>query len=117
MGRISSPLSRKSKLLPIISGFRSLLIPQSAEHACRILLTHGTQLPAPYLPETNILLTSRVVLLVQSPRLSFTAISISCSDPRYRSVVWIEERPSKNFTFSRSPPLLRQSLAQVLRRS
>jgi hypothetical protein len=26
-----------------------------------------------------------------NPKLSFTAIAISCSDPRYRSVVWIEE--------------------------
>ena len=32
---------------------------QSAEHACRILLTHSTQLPATYLPQTNLMLTSR----------------------------------------------------------
>src|SRR5260370_17738592 len=42
---------------------------------------------------------------------------MSCSEPRYRSVVWIEEWPSRNFICSRSPPLLRQSLAQVRRRS
>ncbi len=52
-----------------------------------------------------------------SPMLSLTAIAISCSDPRYRSVVWIEECPSRNLICSRSPPALRQSLAQVRRRS
>src|SRR5437016_5126867 len=36
-----------------------LIKSQSAEHACRILLTNGTQLRAPYLPETNMMLTSR----------------------------------------------------------
>ena len=28
---------------------------------------------------------------IQSPELSFTATAMSCSDPRYRSVVWMEE--------------------------
>jgi len=44
-------------------------------------------------------------------------MAISCSEPRYRSVVWIEECPSRNLICSRSPPFLRQSLAQVRRRS
>src|SRR5277367_4331635 len=51
------------------------------------------------------------------PRLSFTATEISCSAPRYRSVVCIDECPSKNLICSRSPPAFRQSLAQVRRRS
>jgi hypothetical protein len=36
-----------------------------------------------------------------NPKLSFTAIAISCSDPRYRSVVCIDECPSKNLICSR----------------
>src|SRR5208282_3484839 len=35
---------------------------------------------------------------------SFTAFTMSCSPPRYLSVVWIEECPSKNWICSRSPP-------------
>jgi hypothetical protein len=52
-----------------------------------------------------------------SPRLSLTAISISWSEPRYRSVVWIEEWPSRNLICSRSPPFFLHSFAQVRRRS
>ena len=52
-----------------------------------------------------------------SPRLSFTARAISCSEPRYLSVVCMDECPSKNLICSRSPPAFRQSLAQVRRRS
>jgi hypothetical protein len=40
------------------------------------------------------------------PRLSFTATAMSCSDPRLRSVVWMEEWPSRNLICSRSPPFL-----------
>jgi hypothetical protein len=42
---------------------------------------------------------------------------MSCSEPRYRSVVWIDECPNRNLICSRSPPLFRHSLAQVRRRS
>ena len=42
---------------------------------------------------------------------------MSCLEPRYRSVVWIEEWPSRNLICSGSPPLFRQSFAQVRRRS
>jgi hypothetical protein len=31
---------------------------------------------------------------LQSLKLSFTAIAMFCSDPRYRSVVWMEEWPT-----------------------
>jgi hypothetical protein len=31
-----------------------------------------------------------------NPKLSFTAITISWSDPRYLSTVWIEACPSRN---------------------
>ena len=43
--------------------------------------------------------------------------AISCSDPRYRSVIWIEECPSRNLICSRSPPLFLHSFAQVRLRS
>jgi hypothetical protein len=35
---------------------------------------------------------------------SFTAFTMSCSPPRYFSVVWMEECPSRNWICSRSPP-------------
>src|SRR3981189_2577924 len=60
---------------------------------------------------------SGVGFLVQSARLSFTAIAISCSDPRYLSVVWIDECPSRNLICSRSPPFFLHNFAQVRRRS
>jgi hypothetical protein len=43
--------------------------------------------------------------------------AISCSDPRYRSVVWMELCPSRNLICSRPPPLFRHSFAQVRLRS
>ncbi len=45
----------------------------------------------------------------QSPILSLTATAISCSAPRYRSVVWIEECPSRNLICSISPSAFLQS--------
>ncbi len=54
---------------------------------------------------------------LHSPIASFTAMAISCSEPRYRSVVWMDECPSRNLICSRSPPAFRQSFAQVRRRS
>jgi hypothetical protein len=78
------------------------------------------RMPTPFSPRAAVpaaQLSPPSVRSSHSPRLSFTAISISCSEPRYRSVVWIEECPSRNLICSRSPPLFRHSLAQVLRRS
>ena len=44
-------------------------------------------------------------------------MAISCSDPRQRSVVCMDECPSRNLICSRSPPLFLQSFAQDLRKS
>jgi len=52
----------------------------------------------------------RSTLRAYSPRLSFTAISMSCSDPRYRSVVWMEECPSRNLICSEIPAVLAAEL-------
>ena len=52
-----------------------------------------------------------------SPSLSFTAISISCSEPRYLSVVSTDLCPKRNWICSSSPPAAWHSRAQVRRRS
>ncbi len=38
------------------------------------------------------------------PILSFTACRSFCLQPKYRSVVWIDTCPSKNWIWSNSPP-------------
>ena len=51
------------------------------------------------------------------PIRSLTAKRNFCLQPRYRSVVWIETCPRRNWIWSNSPPARRQSLAQLRRRS
>ena len=51
------------------------------------------------------------------PIRSFTADRMRCLQPRYRSVVWIETWPSRNWICSSSPPAEWHSRAQVPLRS
>jgi hypothetical protein len=89
----------------------------TSKFACCASLQSGR---ATYDPSTQVFLcgdpNGRQRRPCHSHKLSFTAMAIACSDPKYRSVVGIDECPSRNLICSKSPPFLRQSFAQVRRR-